>query len=106
MIGLFLVAAAALGEGEVLLSCDGGTLAAGSTAATYSDNTGYQAYGSASSSEPTYVPFHVELRILDGGAKMSVPSSAVSGAKGDANWFPVSNLILSDAEIQRVTRYA
>lgn len=102
VLALPLAASPAHAADELLLICDGVTytnVESARTTGAVADNQGYSAGASITTTRPGEVPFRVQFRLLDGAARMNVPAFASGGAKGDANWFPVSNLAVSDSEI-------
>lgn len=105
---LLLAAAVQTPENEMLLICQGETMAninAASTRAQVVTSDGRSAYGTAQTTTPATVPFSVQFRMISGKAEMNVPSMATGGASGEANWFPVSNLRISESEISGKVKF-
>lgn len=110
---MFLLAIALQGASpaseELFLVCDGGTAANATTSTTNAivrDQYGNEVSGTASTSEPTNVNFRVQFRMLNGAAEMNVPTVATPQLRGgQAGWFPVKKLVVSDTEISGNVSY-
>lgn len=102
---LALTAAPALAKTppDMLLVCDGSTLAMAPDSQTTMgvvDNEGYAATGSAVTSSRADVPFTAQLRIESGEARMSLPAFVapeISSSKG--GWYKVKALVIDDRRI-------
>lgn len=94
---------------ELLLKCDGTSLArlnTSTTTADVRDSNNHSATGEASTTEAVRIPFQVMVRIKDGTAQMNVPGLAAPEINdGKAGWFPVKSLIVSDDEITGKVRF-
>lgn len=105
---LLVIAAAATGApADLLLLCRGASVAQVQTSKTeavvYSPSG--SATGSASTSEPQSINIETEFELVDGKARMHVPSVASGGASGNANWFPVSDLKITQDEFSGKVKY-
>lgn len=88
---------------EMLLVCDGSTFTVAPTSQTnalVTDNSGYMASGSVTSSRPTSVGFQVRLRIIGGDAEMNIPAiAAPTISTGNGGWYKVKDLKIGENEI-------
>ncbi len=90
-------------ENEMLLVCDGSTFTVAPTSQTnalITDNSGYMASGSVTSSRPASVGFQVRLRIIGGVAEMNIPAiAAPTISNGNGGWYKVKDLKIGENEI-------
>jgi len=90
-------------ETEMLLVCDGSTFTVAPTSQTnalVTDNNGYMASGSVTSSRPASVGFQVRLRIIGGDAEMNIPAiAAPTISNGNGGWYKVKDLKIGENEI-------
>jgi len=95
---------------DIHLICSGQTaanIASETTTANVTDNRGYAASGSATTSRPTAVSMAVQFRIIDGKAEANVPRFAVPALSGGGKggWYPVKDVKFTDDQITGKVRY-
>ena len=84
------------------LTCPGASIVYGtsqSESATASDNIGYSATVSGETNKPMHVEGTVDVKIVDGVARIQVPSILIGAASGSGGWFPVKDFVVTDTEI-------